>query len=147
MCEQIKSGEEIVFMSGVVNKIQWVLLVEDENDLRELLVERLTEEGYRVLSCGNVKEALKMCANQRFGCIILDYQLDKGGTGEQIVSTVRKNTTGFNIQTPLLMISAYLSGDVLKLLKNKINAALVKPFEPDVFVQKVKQLYPIEHYE
>lgn len=122
---------------------KWILIVEDEAELRELMSDKLTEDGYRVIGCGTVSEALKRCAIQRFGCLILDYHLDKGGTGAEIVTTLRKNAFGLNFTTPVLMISAYLSTDIVTLLADKINSALVKPVEPDVFLAKVKQLCPM----
>lgn len=123
--------------------VKWILIVEDELDLRDLMTDKLTRAGFRVVGCGTVSEALQRCAIQRFGCIILDFELDKGGTGAEIVLALRKNSFGLNYATPILMISAHLSSEIVKLIADKISSALVKPFVPDVFLEKVKQLCPL----
>ncbi len=129
---------------ALVNKqTNWVLVVEDEVGIRELMSETLSRIGYRVLECGNVNEALKLCTNQRFGCIILDYQLDDGGNGGQVAASIRDNKGGMNYTTPLLMISAHPTYEVLNQVGNQINSALVKPFKFDIFEAKVKELCPL----
>ena len=128
---------------SVSSKFKGILIVEDEEEIRELMSYRLKKLGYRVICCDNVTEALKICDKQRFGCIILDYQLSKGGTGDQVVTALRKNMDGLNYATPLLMISAHLSAEIVSFLALHINSALVKPFDFTVFVERVKQLCPL----
>jgi two-component system nitrogen regulation response regulator NtrX len=49
-----------------------VLVVDDEADIRELLDEILSEEGYEVATAADAEEARRMRAEQDFGLILLD---------------------------------------------------------------------------
>jgi DNA-binding response OmpR family regulator len=122
-------------------KAQWVLILEDEPDLRDTLIAKLEKEGYRVMACSTVAEAMKLCLNQKFGLIVLDYQLENG-TSEQLLTNIRKSPSNLNHTVPVLLISAHLNIDLFKSVGKKINAALVKPFARDVFAAKVREMCP-----
>ena len=126
----------------MVKKTTWILIVEDEKELREALAAKLNEFGYKSISCGSASEAIKLCANQKFNGIIFDYQLD-GGTGDLLAMQIRKNLSGLNRDTPLLLISGRLDILTLKALQTHISGALVKPFSPEIFVAKVQSLCPL----
>jgi two-component system nitrogen regulation response regulator NtrX len=49
-----------------------ILVVDDENDIRELVREILTEEGYAVDTAGNAAEARSACARQVPDLVLLD---------------------------------------------------------------------------
>ncbi|HNF72649.1 MAG TPA: response regulator, partial [Chitinophagaceae bacterium] len=52
-----------------------ILLVEDEESLREALKLNLEMEAYEVTSVGNGKAALKAFQEEYFDCIILDIMM------------------------------------------------------------------------
>ena len=49
-----------------------ILVVDDENDIRELVREILTEEGYSVETAGTAAEARAACARQAPELVLLD---------------------------------------------------------------------------
>ena len=49
-----------------------ILVVDDENDIRELVREILSEEGYAVETAGNAAEARAACAQQAPDLVLLD---------------------------------------------------------------------------
>ena len=57
-----------------------ILVVDDENDIRELVREILSEEGYAVETAGNAAEARAACA------FLLQKQRADGGWGESYLS-------------------------------------------------------------
>jgi CheY-like chemotaxis protein len=52
-----------------------VLLVEDDEGVRETIIDALTDEGYQVLSAVNGREALKVLEKQRPCMIFLDLMM------------------------------------------------------------------------
>lgn len=116
-----------------------VLLIEDEPELTTLLKRFLEDEKMRVLSCEEFTQGMSMVKNQKFSCIVVDYKL-KGGTGDMIITGIRKNQQHVNYETPILLISGFIDGELLKTLGKKINGAMVKPFDRLQFASKVKSL-------
>ncbi len=116
-----------------------VLLVEDEPELSLLLKRYLEDEKIRVLACDDLAPGITMAKNQKFSCIVVDYRL-KGGTGDLLISGIRKNNSHVNYDTPILLISGFLSGELVKSLGKSINGAMVKPFDRQHFAGKVKAL-------
>jgi CheY-like chemotaxis protein len=55
---------------------EYILLVDDDEDLREVLAEILRENGYRIVTAANGKEALEhLHANPRARVILLDLMM------------------------------------------------------------------------
>jgi CheY-like chemotaxis protein len=58
-----------------------VLLVEDENDLRDLLHEYLVSQGYTVMSAASGEEALSLCHDHSYGPALLISDVVMPGIG------------------------------------------------------------------
>ena len=52
-----------------------ILVVDDDNNLRETLVDLLEIEGYKVYQAGTAAECLELCSNEFFNVILMDYNL------------------------------------------------------------------------
>ena len=117
----------------------WILLVEDEPEIVEVVTEALTEEGFRVTSCSKAAQALRLMNNQKYDCLLLDNQLEQG-TGEQVLAAVRKEKTNLNYATPALMVSGQLDQGTLIRIGKELVGALVKPFEMKALVAKLKSI-------
>lgn len=81
---------------------QYVLIVDDEPDIRELLVITLTRMGLECIAAENVAEALKHLTQQAFQLCLTDMNLPDG-TGLDLVSHIQRNTP----DTPVAVITAY----------------------------------------
>jgi len=53
-----------------------LLLVEDDADLREILVRALTRRGYGVSQCDNRDESLRLATERRFRAAVIDGNLN-----------------------------------------------------------------------
>jgi DNA-binding response OmpR family regulator len=91
-----------------------VLLVEDDESLRDLLHEWLTFEGYTVASCGTGQEAFEQLRTVAFDIIILDWNL-AGINGIDIL--IKYRAAGG--ESPVLM----LTGSTSKAQKQEALAA------------------------
>ncbi|OFZ82759.1 MAG: hypothetical protein A2583_04895 [Bdellovibrionales bacterium RIFOXYD1_FULL_53_11] len=118
--------------------MKYILLVEDEEELVELLSIALKDSGYRVLTTPRAPQALMMCMNQKFDCIVLDIKLAQG-TGDLIVDGIRK-PKHLNEKTPVIITSGYLDQDLVRNIAGKIHGVVVKPFDTENLLQRIAVL-------
>lgn len=114
-----------------------VLVLEDETDVRELLVLHLKREGYQVQSFEDAEEALDAFQKSKFDLLILDWMLPKM-SGLDFCKKVR---TEFKATVPILILTAR-ADTMEKVLGLEIGADdyLTKPFEVREFVARVRAL-------
>ncbi|GJM04246.1 MAG: sigma-54-dependent Fis family transcriptional regulator [marine bacterium B5-7] len=115
-----------------------VLIVEDDNDLREALTDTLTIAGYIPKTAANGEDALDVLQNETIDMVISDVQMARM---DGINLLKRLKTTQASL--PVILMTAFGS------VKQAVDAMqigavdyLVKPFEPEVLVSKVSQFLP-----
>ena len=116
-----------------------VLVVEDDQSIREIAAEVLETEGFRVLSCSNGADALKLITNEAsapIDLLVLDLMLPGLG-GLDLCRELRR--AGYLI--PILVISARDS-ETDRVLGLEVGADdyLVKPFGLPEFVARCRAL-------
>lgn len=101
-----------------------LLIVEDEQGLRENIEKYFTEEGSICESCGTLKSAVQKLAFYQYDCVILDINLPDG-EGFAVLEYMRSNGKSECV----LIISARNSlDDKLKGLSIGADDYLTKPF-------------------
>ena len=116
-----------------------VLVVEDDQSIREITAEVLETEGFRVLSCSNGADALKLITNEAstsIDLLVLDLMLPGLG-GLDLCRELRRADN----LTPILVISARDS-ETDRVLGLEVGADdyLVKPFGMPEFVARCRAL-------
>ena len=111
-----------------------ILVVEDEDILREVMIDYLIEDGYHVLEAANGEKALELFQSNSVDLLILDIGLPKID-GWSVCRRIRKNS---NI--PIIMLTARSDEDD-SLLGYELGADdyLIKPYSPRVLMVKVKR--------
>jgi DNA-binding response OmpR family regulator len=112
-----------------------ILIVDDEEHIRELVAHFLTREGYTVEHAATGREALEKFARVAPGFVILDIMLP-GMSGTDVCREIRKTSN-----VPILMLTA--KDDIFdKVVGFELGADdyLTKPFEPKELVVRVKAL-------
>lgn len=113
-----------------------ILLVEDEDSLREALKLNLKLENYDVTTATNGKEALKAFKEEYFDCIILDIMMPDID-GLEVCETIRLQ----NDKVPILFLSAKSnSSDRVLGLKKGGDDYLTKPFNLEELLLRVEKL-------
>lgn len=101
-----------------------LLYAEDEDSLRELTAQRLTEEGYSVDACADGREALDYLAVTEYDAVILDILMPKLD-GLSVLRQLRREGK----KTPVLLLTAKGSvTDRVEGLDSGADDYLVKPF-------------------
>jgi two-component system phosphate regulon response regulator OmpR len=118
-----------------VQALSHLLVVDDDNRLRALLVKFLTEQGFRVQSAANAAEARSQLACHHFDTIILDVMMP-GESGTELTESLRKT-----IATPILLLTARDQLDD-KVIGFNLGADdyLTKPFEPEELLVRIRSL-------
>jgi two-component system, OmpR family, alkaline phosphatase synthesis response regulator PhoP len=122
-------------MSSVKNKSN-LLIVEDEENIREMLLLNLELEGYEVSVAKTGIQAIKMVKAEYFDLIILDIMLPEMD-GITVCETIRTQ----NIDVPILFLSAKDSvADRIEGLKKGGDDYLTKPFNLEELLLRVEKL-------
>lgn len=120
---------------------QRILLVEDEENLREVIKMNLELEGYEVEVAETGTKALRKVGDRRFNLFILDVMLPEVD-GFAICEKIRLSDT----ETPVLFLTAKDSGqDKVHGLKVGADDYLTKPFNLEELLLRVKVL--VKHSE
>ena len=112
-----------------------VLIIEDDEDLREGLSFSFLSDGYEVTDVGTKKEGLKEIEKNRYDIVLLDCNLPDG-TGFELCREVR----GFS-DVPMIMLTARdTEMDEIKALELGVNDYLSKPFSLGVLKARMKRI-------
>lgn len=114
-----------------------ILLVDDDPDIRELLTDRLSADGYEVTTAPDGREAVARLERERFDGLILDIGLPHiDGLG--VLSDIRRRQQ----QLPVIMITAATGQDrALQALEAGAQAYLLKPLDAQDFKQVVDRWF------
>jgi DNA-binding response OmpR family regulator len=66
-----------------------ILVVEDEEELRNVIVTSLTKENYLVETADDFDSAIEKTTTYHYDCILLDIMLP-GGTGLEVLESLKK---------------------------------------------------------
>ncbi len=106
-----------------------VLLIEDEEDVREMTAEQLRDLGYRVLEAQNGPAALRLVqAGTHLDLLVSDIGLPGGMNGRQVADAVRER----HPDLPVILISGYAAGQEMHGMD-----VLTKPFDPATLADMV----------
>lgn len=113
-----------------------ILLVEDEENIRDVVKMNLELEDYEVVATGNGREALKFVDEQHFDLLLLDVMLPEVN-GFQICEQVRLT----NLEVPIIFLTAKDgTGDKISGLKKGADDYLTKPFHLEELLLRVNNL-------
>jgi DNA-binding NtrC family response regulator len=109
-----------------------ILIIEDDEEMRFLLKDFLSEEGYEADSAHNGSEALLKLAKEPFDLVITDIRMP-GLTGFDILSAIKKLELGM----PVIVITAFGGDEVYRRsMAREADGYLEKP----IHFQKLKGL-------
>jgi len=113
-----------------------ILVVEDEDDLRAIIVYHLKREGFRVLETTNGEDAVQIIRRERPAVVLLDLMLP-GIDGIRVCSMLRRNAEQPDLS--IVMVSALASeDDVLRGLELGADDYIRKPFKPKEVTARVQ---------
>lgn len=113
-----------------------VLIVEDERDIRDLILLHLQRDGYQVTTAGSGEDGLLQVKQSPPDLILLDLMLP-GISGLEVCRRLRQEPTTATL--PILMLTAK-ADEVDRVVGLELGADdyVVKPFSPKELVARVR---------
>ncbi len=112
-----------------------ILIVEDDENIRELSDYILSQAGYQVFKANNGRDALDMMRQQRFNLILLDVHMPIMSGLDVLRSVARPGVP----MLPVLMVTANRNIDTVNeaMLLGCVGY-VVKPFTPEGLLDRVR---------
>ena len=118
-----------------MNENYHILIVDDDNRIRELIKEYLEENNFIVSTANNAEEASEKIKLVDFEIVVLDIMMP-GESGLELTKKLRKN-----ISTPIILLTA--KGEVddrIIGLESGADDYLVKPFSPKELLLRINNI-------
>jgi two-component system, NtrC family, response regulator AtoC len=111
-----------------------VLVVDDEENIRESIRRLLELEGIESAAASDGAKAAELLRSESFDAVVTDLRMPAMG-GQELLELMRDE----GIRCPAIMISALGEiHDAVQALKTGAVDYLIKPFDPDELVHKIK---------
>ena len=117
------------------NNKNHILIVDDDDRIRNLLKDYLSDNNYIVSTAENAEQAKKRITYLKFDIIILDVMMP-GQNGYELTKDIKKN-----IKVPIILLTA--KGEVenrIKGLELGADDYIGKPFEPKELLLRIKNI-------
>ncbi len=125
----------------MMNNRYAVLVVDDDKDIREILLSLLENAGYDVYVTGSPEEALTLLSSKRFHTVISDIVMPEMD-GITLLRKIKINSS----DVPVLLITGHPDLDkTVQALRYGAFDFILKPFRMEVILHKVKKA--INYYE
>jgi PAS domain S-box-containing protein len=143
---KVSKVEKMESSSGAVSSVDIefkkikVLILDDEEDLREILAHKLKSVAREVITAETAEEALEKLATEDVDLVISDVKMP-GTDGFQFLEALRKTQ---NIRQPKFL---FITGGVdVENLNEKVEGFnvegfLSKPFKDEIILKKLKELF------
>ncbi len=116
--------------------MEHILVVEDEERIRELFAQFLRDKGYRVIEARDGQEALKCSAKQAFDLIVMDVKMPKLD-GVSALQQIR----GILPDAKIILTTGYTAReDLERVLEDQSIECLHKPFTFDQLMDAIHRL-------
>ena len=114
-----------------------ILVVDDEPDLLKVVTFRLRKSGFDIIQATDGKRAMELIQEHKPDLILLDLRLPIMDGGE-VCRRVKADDQLKAI--PIIILTASTAAVNLEMIRElKAEDFLVKPFEPDILLEKVKK--------
>ena len=113
-----------------------ILVVEDEEDLRDIVIYNLEREGYKTVGVESGEEGLELAISLRPDLVLLDLMLP-GMNGMDVCRKIKQDSSTQSI--PIIIVSAKgEEADIVSGLELGADDYLTKPFSPRILLARVR---------
>src|SRR6202140_3556494 len=113
-----------------------VLLVDDDDAIREMMTATLEHKGFGVVAAANVTEALKLITTESFDVLITDLHMPNPSDGFAVVTAMRHSQP----DALTLLVSGYPDvKSAMDAILLEADDIIVKPFEAGKLAEMVHE--------
>jgi DNA-binding NtrC family response regulator len=112
-----------------------ILLVDDENTLRELVAMQIEEDGYKVAQASSGNEAFEIIKESHFDLVISDMRMPNG-SGEDLLKLI--NT--LDKKPEFIMITGFSELSKNQIIELGARDMLAKPIDFDLLEHHIKEV-------
>lgn len=117
---------------------QRVLIVEDDESIRQMVVFNLERAGFEVIAASSCQEARIALADRSPDLILLDWMLPDSN-GPEFARAIRRDEV--NREIPIIMLTARtMEDDKVLGLDSGVDDYVTKPFSPRELIARIKAL-------
>lgn len=113
-----------------------ILVLEDDANMREILVETLEDEGHQVAGASSAPEALELSRGQRYDLVVADVRM-AGMDGIDCLGALKQR----NPELRSVVITGYANDDApFRAISIEVDDYIFKPFELKAFQRVVRRV-------
>ena len=117
-----------------------LLLADDEDDIREVIEDRLQSWGLNIVTVANGADALQKIISEPFDGVLLDVKMPKM-SGIEVLEEVRRR----DLKLPVIIITSSTSREAaIGSLAKGANEFILKPFEWEELKDKIETVFGVE---
>ena len=117
-----------------------ILVIEDNQDVRDLVVNILNADGFHVFSAVDGENGLAILNSNKVDLVLLDVMIP-GISGLDVLGEIRNGSNKKNREVPVMMLTARTgTDDIDRALSLGANSYVVKPFRGATLREKVHAL-------
>jgi DNA-binding response OmpR family regulator len=120
-----------------IKKKSSVLVVDDNDDIREILHKLLEYEDFTVFTAADGIAGMDVAMAQRPDLIIVDFNMPRLN-GDQVIIQLRKQPEFAT--TPIIVVTAYGQWAAGPALQAGADRMMTKPLDPDQVVDAIREL-------
>ena len=134
-----KKREQMELVDNLLKSSRRILVVDDEQAIRDALLDMLSFMGHKAVAASNGIEALNLFLRSSFDLVLTDYQMF-GMDGLALAFHIKKRSA----DTPVVLITGESKEGIMEKLKGKnVDFVLFKPFRLEEIQETVERL--LEH--
>jgi CheY-like chemotaxis protein len=120
-----------------------ILVVDDDEGMRDILSIALSRLGYEVLAASSGTEAFNMFLKSSFALVLTDLEMP-GMDGWSLASRIKDRFPGI----PVILMTGYAKEDIMKRMKRgSVDDVIFKPFRLEDVLKKAEKLLGTESSE
>lgn len=125
-------------MTPTTDLTKTILVVDDEEDIRDLVTFRLTRAGYKVIHARNGEEGVKVAGEKRPDLILMDVRMPRM-SGLEATKAIRQNPDTERI--PVIILTASVREDAVESgFLVGADDYIKKPFSPPELLVRIQAI-------
>jgi len=128
----------------MVREVKEILVVDDNEDIRALVLYLLQLEGYNVREAEDGESAIAALRQAKADLLLLDVMMP-GISGLELLTMIRSGEVSNDVDIPVIMLTAKTQlEDIDQATQLGATSYMLKPFKGEVLREKIQEILAYE---